>query len=271
MLLIADNLLAEYWNGIKNNKLDENINAKLYTVSDTSLSYRQTNDLDTNNLLDNDRKNKSGWRKFSFKELVYIQIIAELKKFGIKREQLHELWEAFFQEPGEKNKKAPELRTRFIGEIVIGCALGRIEMTLIVNHQGNIIFSDPINSLLFLNTEPQILISTNKIVNELLTKMGKNPIPIKYDLQSLVVENSFRNKKESELLKIIRNKNYSAIRVNKKNGDIAVVYAEKTTNQNDITSEELEKLFAEKDFMNISIVQRNGKIVSYKVEETIKL
>lgn len=269
MLLITDNLLVEYHRGVKKNKLDESINIKKYTVSDTSLSYRQANDLDTNNLLDNDRKSKSGWRKFSFKELVYIQIISELKKFGIKREQLQELWESFFKEPGE-NKKRPELRNKFIGEIVIGCVLGRIEMTLIVNNKGSVIFSDPVNLLLVLNSEPQIILSLNKLVNDLLVKLKRESIPVKTNLQSLVLGNSYSTEKESKLLKIIRDKKYSAIRLTKKDGDIAVIYAEESNNKSELTLKDFEKILAEKDFINISIVQRNGKIVSYKFEETIK-
>ena len=73
-------------------------------------------------LLDNDRKDKNTWRKFSFKELIYILIVAELKKFGLKHEQLQQLWSSFFKEPEKyENRKVGEFEiNKGIGEIAIG-------------------------------------------------------------------------------------------------------------------------------------------------------
>lgn len=251
--------------------MDEFVNVKKFTVSDTSLSYRQANSLDADNLLDTQRKNKSGWRKFSYKELVYFEIIITLKEFGIKQSQLKPLWEAFFKEP-PTDKRQIQLTTKSDGEMAIFCVFGGIEMTLIVDSKGSILISDPKHLTLLASTKSQIRISLNEIINELNQQIGFNPIPVKYTLQSVMFNSfTFTTHKEKELLKIIRDKDYSVIKIKKKNGEIAVVYAERNKDIEEITPKDLEKLLETKDYMDLSIVQRDGKIMNYKIEETIKL
>lgn len=271
MILVTNNLFKKYSEAGKAHKLTELMNVKKYTVSDTPLSYRQTNSLDEDNLLSTDRENKKGWRKFSYKELVYIDIIIELKKFGIKQEQLKSLWETFFKEP-PTDKKEVTLTTKLDGEMAIFCVWGGIEMTLIVDSKGNVLISDPFHLTRLAQTKSQIRISLNEIINELNPTLGYESIPVQYTLQNAIFDNfSITTTKEKDLLEIIRDKDYSAIKVKKKDGEIAVAYAEMNKDIKEITQEELMNLLEKKDYMDISIIKRDKKIVSYSLEETIKL
>lgn len=275
MLLISENLLIKYLLLNDELKLDEFINKKLFTVADTPLTYRQVNSLDTDNLLTNDRAKKQGWRKFSFKELVYVLIVHELKQFGLKHEQLKSLWECFFKEPtkSEKRTVAKIELNKGIGEIAIGCIFEQVEITLVLDSRGEVIFYDPIHYLLF-SGKPSLQIKLNDIVNELLKKIGKEQIPIKWSVQeeALYGKEYRLTTKEEELLTIIRNRDYSSIRVKKKDGEIALVYAEKIRDgSNGTTTQDLIEMLNTKDFQDISIIKRDGKIVNYKIEETIKL
>lgn len=277
MLLISDNLLIKYLHANDKLKLDEFINKKLFTVADTPLTYRQVNSLDTDKLLTNDREEKQGWRKFSFKELVYVLIVHELKKFGLKHEQLKQLWQAFFKEPakGEKRQVAEIEINKSIGEIAIGCVFGQVEITLSIDNDGQIVFYDPDHYALFYeNSKSQIQIRLNDFVNDLLVKTKKQPIPVIWSIRQAILDGYKFDltTKEEELLKIIRNTDYSAIRIKKKDGEIALVYAEKIRDgSNGTTTKDLVEILNTKDFQDISIVKRNGKIVTYRVEETIKL
>ncbi|OGK17711.1 hypothetical protein A2774_01990 [Candidatus Roizmanbacteria bacterium RIFCSPHIGHO2_01_FULL_39_12c] len=271
MILVASNLIGEFLKDRKENKLNELLNDPKYTVSDTSLSYRQTNSLDEDNLLASKRKNKSSWRKFSYKELVYFEIIIELKKFGIKQEQLKTLWEMFFKEPSE-NKKEIVLTSKLDGEMALYCIWGGIEMTLVFYSNGRIVISDPLNLIRLSQEEPQIRIPINAIVNKLHPQIGLEVIPLHFSLQNVLFDKcSITSTKEKELLEIIRNKDYSVVKIKKKNGEAAIVYAEKNKNIAEITPNTLLKLLETKDFMDMSIVRRDGKIMNYKIEETIKL
>lgn len=271
MLMISDNLLIKYLEAEEKYKLDEFINNKRFTVADTPLTYRQTNSLDEANLLPEDKNRNNGWRKFSFKDLIYFLIVSDLKKFGLEYNQLRELWEAFFKELGDKKKVGRE--SKFLADFVIGCIFGQVEMTLRINSDGNIGFYDPLHLLFFARSkQPEITLVVNTYVNNLLKKVGKNEIPVKWTVLSEVLDKPSITTKESEILKIIRDNAYSGISIKKKDGENYIIYAEKTNNSdNDTKVEDLIKLLKEKDFQDISIIQRNGKIVNYKVEETIKL
>lgn len=277
MLLISENLLIKYLLLNDELKLDEFINKKLFTVADTPLTYRQVNSLDTDKLLTNDREEKQGWRKFSFKELIYVMIVHELKKFGLKHEQLRQLWEAFFKEPTKiENRQVEEIEiNKGIGEIAIGCVFEQVEITLVIDSEGKVIFYDPVHYALFYSSSiPQIQIKLNDIVNDLLVKSKKEPIPVTWSVRQTILD-SYKHDlspKEEELLKIIRNVDYSAIRVKKKDGEITLVYAEKIRDgSNGTTTQDLIEMLNTKDFQDISIIKRDGKIVNYKIEETIKL
>ncbi len=277
MLLISDNLLLKYLKANEQFKLDEFINKKLFTVADTPLTYRQVNSLDTDNLLTKDRAKKQGWRKFSFKELIYLLIVNELKKFGLKHEQLKQLWEAFFKELTKReNRQVAEIEiNKGIGEIAIGCVFGQVEIILSIDTEGQIVFYDPIHYALFNpNSKSQIQIRLNDFVNNLLVKSKKQPIPVIWSIRQAILD-GYRfdlTTKEEELLKIIRNVDYSAIRIKKKDGEITLVYAEKVRDgSNGTTTQDLVEMLNTKDFQDINIVKRDGKIVNYKVEETIKL
>lgn len=271
MIIIAGNLICEYLKAKEKYKLDELINIKKFTVTDTSLSYRKVNLLDADNLLDTERKSKSGWRRFSFKELIYFEIIIALKEFGFKQEQLKPLWEAFFKEP-PTDKRQIELVTKEDGEMAIFCVFGAIEMTLIVYSNGNVLFLDPLHLTRLSTEKSEIRISLNEIVNKLNPIIGLDPIPVQHTLQSILFDTfSITTPKEKDLLGIIRDKDYVSISVKKKDGTIAFVRTEKYIEKNEITPTELESILKTKDYLDMNIIKRDGKIVNYKIEETIKL
>lgn len=277
MLFISDDLLLKYIEADRKHKLAEFLNKKKFTVSNTSLSYRQVNSLDADKLLNNDRKDKGTWRKFSFKEIIYTLIVAELKKFGLKHEQLQQLWSIFIKEPEKyENRKIGEFEiNNGIGEIAIGCVFGHVEIILCADANGIISFYDPSHYALFYDdSKSQIHIQLNSIVNNLLKATGGNTFLITRSIKQAIFYWGTHNlvPKEEELLKIIRNDEYSAIRIKKINGEIALVYAEKIKKtEKDTTNQDLIKMLNEKDYQDISIVKRDGRIVNYTVEETIKL
>jgi len=273
MLLITENLQVQAYTIIEKYSLEDMLNRKKYTVSDTPLTYRQVNSLDTDKLLNDKRKDKQEWRKFSLKELIYIGIVVELKKFGFKHEQLKQLWFSFFKKYDkslEPNLEPNEGESLY----AIACVFGGVEMSLCFDNDGNIQYIDPVNSVLFTqNSKPLIKICLNEIVNKLVKIITKEEIPIVSSIRRLVLDHKVttNSKKEDELLNIIRNKFYSSIRVKKKNGEIATVYAEKYNSEGEMGLQELETLINAKDYQDILLTKRDGKIVNYKIEETFKL
>lgn len=260
MFYIGEGIEINYFRTGDKFNFDEFINTKRFTAKDTSLSYRQVNTLDEDNLLNQDRKNKNGWRKFSFKELVFILLVKELKKFGFEHHQLRELSNYFLNE-----------EYAHLSDLAIGCVLGQIEITITVDSEGKVDIFDH-NFYILIGTDcPHIKITLNDTVNELVIKIGKKPFPIKYSIKNAYFDTKVLPKEE-ELIKIIRDKSYSSITVKKRDGEISIIHAERTrANKNEPTEGELMSILRAKDFQDINIIKRDGKIVSYKVEETIKV
>lgn len=258
MLFIGENLELKYLRIKDKFELGKFLNKKMFTVSDTPLSYRQVNTLDKDKLLTDNRKKKEGWRKFSFLELVYVLIVDELKKFGLNHQQLNQLWEYFIGKP-------------IIGETAVGCTFTETEIILTVNSKGDVVFYEPSYFLVIKDSfEPFIYIRLNDIVNKLLVKMDKKSLPIRWSIRDAYMERKV-SPKEMELVNIVRNKSYDSIRIKKKDGDISIIYAGKKMGKNTLSEQEVIKLLKEKDYQDVNIIKRDGKIVNYKVEETIKL
>ena len=78
------------------------INEKKYKVADTGLTYRQASYINKN-ILEDDRENKQGWRKFSLKEVIYLSLVQELRLFGLNDNQLINLKKSFFSNKYKSN------------------------------------------------------------------------------------------------------------------------------------------------------------------------
>lgn len=237
------------------------INEKRFRVADTSLSYRQVNHLDYTDILNDNRKNKNGWRKFSLKELIFFSIIKELRKYGFRDEQLKTLKDAFF---GNKNKK--------LSDFAIGIVFTKLKITLIIDNENELGFYDDFGLKIFIGKEYKsyININLNEIVMEIWEKIGKKKIEYQDfdDIMDEIIDDSNLNEKELEIMKIIRSKDYKSITVRKSETDKFIIKGE----TNDIVSENnLMKILKEKDFADISITKRNGRIVNIKIEETRKV
>lgn len=271
MFMISDNVLVSYLNANEKFGIADFINQKTFRVASTPLSYRQVNSMDSDNLLPKDEDRKQGWRKFSIKEVVYFLIVQELKKFGFKHIQLKKLWSSFFRERDLKDDFTAI--NKYDGEIAIGCVLCQTEITLRISSNGEVIFLDPVNYNLFpFNSEPYITIGLNSIVNKFLKEIGFGDYPTRFSNSSFEENKSVTTSKEKEILDIIRDENYSSIRLTKKDGEVSIIHAEKSkTDKKDVGSQDILKLIKDGKYQNVTITQMDGKIVNCKVEDTFKL
>ena len=72
--------------------MKESIRKKYYTASDTGISYRVLNHWDKKGLLPKNLRQNRGWRKFNFIENVWIQVIVELRNFGLPLEKIAKVY-----------------------------------------------------------------------------------------------------------------------------------------------------------------------------------
>ena len=65
------------------NEIKEKLKLQNHKVDDKRLSSRVLNHWYKSGIIDDNRPNGKGWKKFSISELVWVQIIFKLRKFGL--------------------------------------------------------------------------------------------------------------------------------------------------------------------------------------------
>jgi hypothetical protein len=211
-------------------------------------------------LFPEDRANKKGWRKFSLKELIYFSLIYELKKFGLTHEFLKNLSKSFFDEP--------------TSEIAIFCVLIQAEMMLTIKKDGTVTYYDPHHYALIGRDEtPSIQIRLNDIANDVNRRIGRKEVPIRLSGLDFYWRSQIPSvsDKEQAIINMLRNNQVTSVTINKNSGDNYTIYAGKTSEGTNVKARDIIKMLEKKDYQDIHIVKRDGKIVNYKVEETYKL
>lgn len=70
-------------------KIDTFLNEPVFTMSDLGKKYRTINYLEHTGLIDDTRDQKGkGWRKLGLSEYIYISILLELRRYGLKSDHL---------------------------------------------------------------------------------------------------------------------------------------------------------------------------------------
>lgn len=237
------------------------LNEKRFRVADTSLSYRQINSLDNNEVLKDERKKKEGWRKFSLKELIFFSIIKELRIYGIRDKQLENLRDAFFRPKYKKQADFAVMMT-FI----------KLHIILAIDSESKVNFYDTASMELFLGKSFRsiIEINLNEIVMDLWEKIGGKRKEYKNnnEIMGEIIDDFDLNKKELEIMKIIRDKEYRNITIKKNGQEEFIVKGEKTDM---ISEKDLLEMIKKKDFADIKVVKRDGNIVNIKIEDTYKV
>lgn len=256
---LGDSLLSvslEY-----HNEFASIIRKPLFTVSDSSLSYRQINYLGDTAVLPEKRKNNKEWRKFSLKEVIFLSLVKELKQYGFKESLLIALRKVFF-----------EVRKGFDTDLAILAVLNGFGVYMTVDTEGGICFYD-MATFGFLRDRKQpslLLLNLNGMILPLWEKLGKRKIEYKDETTLLfeVVNDLILSEQETELLKIIRNQEYSVITVKKQNDSTLVVKAD---SKKKVKEKELLELIRTKQFADIEVIKRDGEIVNVRVAETHKI
>jgi hypothetical protein len=272
-LWIGDGLLVKCMEADERLDISTRLNKRVFRVADTPLTYRQINVLDGDGLIDDRRPKSRGWRKFNFREMVYLHVVSEVKKYGMKHDSLDVLREGFLGSPAEKGSSQSGI-SRAVGDIAIMCVFLGVEIFVTVDAEGRVIFWDPVNYAGYGAQSPShIRVVMNPFVNRVVEAMHKAPLSAKSSLRGLLSEIGAHSatQKEERLLTIIRDRQYESIRVKKKDGELSTVYAETVNRDSGLTEEALVRLVRDREFRDIKIVKRDGKIVSHKVEDTYKL
>lgn len=267
---ISDNLEASWLEADEKYHLADFFNRKIFRISDSTLTYRQINNLEASGLFKSGRADDSKWRLLSFKDILYMELVNELRKFGYKNNQLVGLRDIFYGPIGIDESSYRDW-SLFTSDLIIGACFGSgQEIILSIKPDGEGCISNIINYIFFESGEKsQIILKLNDFVNTILVKIGKKPFPIKIGLNNTLLGLPLTNNEEN-LINKMRESKAKSITVKMKNGepDLAHFYFESQGNMN---KNDVLKQLDESNFQDIRVVKRDGKIVNIKKEQVIKL
>jgi DNA-binding transcriptional MerR regulator len=100
---------TDYLESEESKRLSEVLNAKRHKPQQGAFSYRIINHWESNNLLSNKRSGGKGWRRYSIMDLVWLYIIAEMRKFGISLDLIKKVKDTLLEQNDSEASKFPYL------------------------------------------------------------------------------------------------------------------------------------------------------------------
>ena len=220
-------------------------------------TYRFINYLTETGLLD-DRRDTAGvgWRKFSFVEIVYINTVIALRKFGVKSDTIKLVYD-YFSEPYDPD------RVGYMGtpwlELLIYINCGG-EMELLVYDDGNVVICDPQTMHLFgtNTTSGTLRISLSAMVNEARRAYGMKEVEITSSFGDLPLNNS----EVSTVLEMRTMEDADTLTVRRKKNQQTLVQVERSVPRDDEIAKQLASIMDE--FGELTVTSEGGKVVSLK-------
>ncbi len=272
MFLCTDRQLQKVREVQRDIKIIPALNSKHFRAADTILSYRQLNELGKDHLLNDDRDNERGWRKYSFKELLYFKTAAELKLFGLDNERLKPIHELFFTK-SESGRPSTSQHTAADDAICLTLMNVQVMCLLVWNGFAYFAASPQHEAFQVEDTRAAITVNITKLLNELLKEIGVKQKVKNFSLVDLVFSNALStlkvdlSKKERELIQLIRQGECEKIEVVQQNGKVKVIRA-LTKKRGKFDPTDLLKVMEAKSYQTVTAHMQNGKVVTYTVEET---
>ncbi len=278
MLMVSDDAELKFLEADEKYKLREFLERRRYRVSDSPLTYRQINNLASMGLLRDAQAEDGKWHKFSFVELVFLKIVLELRGLGFENEQLKGLHRAFLErcKPITTTKDGQMDTPAGYAFMAIGYAMLQMQMVLTVAADGEVAFYSTTYFINFASKNTSFAyINVNNIVNDLLKQLGHNTtIPYKtfIDLYAdVLVGKDKLTDKERKLIELVRSGDYTSVRVHKKDDKTWVVHGKKEADGKGVGALELLKAIEKRDYQDITIQTRGGKVSHFSVEDVMKM
>jgi hypothetical protein len=238
----------------------EAINSKRNTVNDSGATYRLINHWADEGLIEDSRQDaKKGWRRLSFLDLVWIQVLVELRKYGVPLDLLRLARSAIFEVPDNPTIVKPDF------EYAIASCLRQSPLRFLI-----VFFSDGFAEVtdegtLELGVKSTLFTSNSYLLVD-LNQCCKSVSP-KTPLPSFRVNNSLSDEEET-LIESIRSGEYDVVEVHGADGKIDRIKCRVTTNK---LAERLDELAKRIKYGDFTVKIQDGKATLTEVTESKKV
>ena len=236
-------------------QLLERIRQKQYSIKNTNASYRTINVWETNGLLDDNRENQgTGWRKFSYTDVIFIKLVAKLRALGLSISKIHSVKKALYENIPHNTAIVNRLEFAYFRVL----ALKEENTYLIINENGDLFIASPHDIYISKTCKsmPAVHIMIN--FNQFLSENINQKIPV-HDDHGAALDSA-----EEETIQEIRkaDRDTESISIGLKNGNIATLTTTKDTHDINPTNPEF----------GTTITQwQDGKVVAHKVSVKRKI
>lgn len=248
--------------------IDEGLYNKKLRISDTNITYRQANSLTASNIITDSRGNKTkGWREFSIHDIIFFTVLSKCRDVGLNNSQIRDLSSCFYENEDQRLNES---------NFAIKAAMSGLKVTLMIvpSEDFKAYFVDLHSEVaLQKKLDTFIFINFNKIIDESMNLLGRKDTKVSayYDWLNAINASKLLTKDETEILSIIRNKDYTKVTIMKKGSGGLNVYGESTKEDKGLNEKDLVKIIKEKSFSNIKVHKRDGKIVTLSIEDVYKI
>jgi len=246
----VDEDFIDYLSDEAHKEIHQLIRSKRYTVKATDVSYRVINHWEEKGILpENCIDDGDGWRKFTFVEIVWLQVVKCLREYGLSLDLIKKVRESVMVW-NEKENTYP-----WFEYYVIKAKTSRMDSYIAVlpDGQSSLTFSRTIESGKFIfGSRSFILISLKEILSSLNLSSPKPEFLLPLSSE------------EIGLVDVVRNAEVDKIAIKLKNGKLKSIDTSKTISGSDIGSikKEIEELG---DFADVIVKFEKGKEQSAEV------
>jgi len=151
-------------------KIKDQLNEQDHKIDDERLSSRLLNHWYKTGIIDDDRPNSKGWKKFSISELVWVQVVFKLRKFGLDLNRI-KLVKNHIDVYNKLDESSNCLLLDFYIVVAIHSSIP-IKLIVFESGQADIVRQVDIDiaNELEVITEDFIMIDINKLLDKLFTK-----------------------------------------------------------------------------------------------------
>lgn len=231
------------------------LNRKIGTANKgAKKEYRLINHWDSKGLIPPGRDSSKQWRKFSIMDMIWLDVIEDLRAFGFSIENIRKVKEQLHV-PYKNTEATYPLLEFFVFTIIIN--YNPVFLRVDVNGKLKILLQRGlIENMKKEENGKCILLTLNDYVKERLPNMYVPPCYI--NLCDMGDD-------ESSLIEIIRTKNFESIKIKMKDGKIDIIEG---TEKIALKNKKIVDLLKDEDFQNIELKQESGKVVC--IHRTVK-
>lgn len=249
------------------------IRDRKFKIGDTKMTYRQLNHLDQAGLVDESRKSDKQWRTFNITDLLYLNVVMNLRGFDVKNDKIKYIQKMFYQ---------PSINFKDVGGItdaeiaIVGLLLEVVPIGILVFIDGEAILTDNpdisyLQGHLDIKHRPHIFVMLFETFKDEIKKFLKDE-----KNQSALDLQNYKNKylhyplsdDDHNLLEFVKHAKYSKIIIEKKSNGRIFLNGKKGKNGPFITPDDVFELINNKKYGGISLRMQDGKIAYLEDTDT---